>query len=147
MRNRVDKQKRYRQKCALEGRCPHCGQPCAPYYECDERRAYKKSNTTLRYLVKLGILSCRRLPDGTNLYQHKEGGTPLKGRAKGYKIKANDIRYGPRVNKKFVNYSKIIDDIFKNNNRALSEDEIIEMITANIMQQKDADRLLRVIEN
>lgn len=33
-------QRRY-EKCKREGRCPHCGKPCAPYFECAERRAYK----------------------------------------------------------------------------------------------------------
>lgn len=37
-----DKHKRYRQKCISEDRCPHCGKPCAPYYECEERRKYKR---------------------------------------------------------------------------------------------------------
>lgn len=43
----TDKQKRYRQKCISEGRCPHCGKPCAPYYECDTRRLYKKKNSMI----------------------------------------------------------------------------------------------------
>lgn len=32
----------YRLKCAADRRCPHCGKPCGPYYECEERRAYKR---------------------------------------------------------------------------------------------------------
>ena len=38
------KNRRYRQTRARGGRCPHCGVKCAPYYECDERRAYKREN-------------------------------------------------------------------------------------------------------
>lgn len=37
-----DKYARHRIKCLMEGRCPHCGKPCAPYSECQERRAKKR---------------------------------------------------------------------------------------------------------
>lgn len=33
-------QRRYR-KLRKEGRCWHCGKPCAPWYECEDRRKYK----------------------------------------------------------------------------------------------------------
>jgi hypothetical protein len=36
------KQKHYRERTRNAGHCPHCGRPCAPYYECEERRAYKR---------------------------------------------------------------------------------------------------------
>ncbi len=38
----MNKHKRYRQKCIRDGRCPHCGKSCAPFYECEERRKYKR---------------------------------------------------------------------------------------------------------
>jgi len=31
-----------------EGQCPHCGITCSPYYECEQRRAYKRN----RYIHK-----------------------------------------------------------------------------------------------
>jgi hypothetical protein len=41
MNDALNKYQRYRRRCKSRGNCPHCGQPCAPYYECAERRAYK----------------------------------------------------------------------------------------------------------
>jgi hypothetical protein len=38
-----NKQTRYRRKIREQGRCAHCGKPCAPYAECAERRAYKRA--------------------------------------------------------------------------------------------------------
>lgn len=38
----MNKQKTYRQKRISEGKCPHCGKSCAPFYECEERREYKR---------------------------------------------------------------------------------------------------------
>lgn len=46
-----DKYKRYKQKLVSEGRCPHCGKPCAPYVECEERRAYKRAKAKERTQV------------------------------------------------------------------------------------------------
>jgi hypothetical protein len=37
------KSNNYRQRCRLDGRCPHCGKPCAPYAECADRREYKRA--------------------------------------------------------------------------------------------------------
>lgn len=47
-----NKYQRYRQKCISEGRCPHCGKPCAPYYECEERREYKRNKTASTHYKK-----------------------------------------------------------------------------------------------
>jgi hypothetical protein len=37
-----DKHARWRLKCRLQGRCTHCGKPCAPYATCQERRDYNR---------------------------------------------------------------------------------------------------------
>jgi len=52
-----DKHGRYRRKCLLNRRCPHCGKPCAPYSECEERRAYKRTRNEIKIWVKIGALS------------------------------------------------------------------------------------------
>jgi hypothetical protein len=49
------KQRAYRQRMRSTGSCPHCGQPCAPYYECAERRFYKGVYLALRNSAKRGI--------------------------------------------------------------------------------------------
>ena len=46
-----NKQKRYKEKLISEGRCPHCGVPCAPFVECEERRAYKSRKAKEKTLV------------------------------------------------------------------------------------------------
>lgn len=48
----MNKHQRYRQKCISEGRCPHCGKPCAPYYTCEERRNYKKKKASKNHYKK-----------------------------------------------------------------------------------------------
>lgn len=42
VRRRHDKYDRYRVRNIRSGRCPHCGRPCRPYYECAARRRYKR---------------------------------------------------------------------------------------------------------
>ena len=71
----MDKQQRYRQKCISEGRCPHCGKPCAPYYECEVRRLYKSFDYTLTRLVLEGKVEKRKISPG---YRFLENGKPLK---------------------------------------------------------------------
>jgi hypothetical protein len=39
---------RYKQRMVADGRCPHCGRPCLPYYECAERRSKKNRARSLR---------------------------------------------------------------------------------------------------
>jgi len=39
----LTKEARYILKCRAEGRCPHCGKPCAPYKQCEERREYERA--------------------------------------------------------------------------------------------------------
>lgn len=51
---RMTKQTAYRMRQAQAGRCPHCGKPSAPYYECAERRMKKRQLTVLRELRRAG---------------------------------------------------------------------------------------------
>ena len=37
----LNKFQRRAKRLRAEGRCDHCGRPCAPYFNCPERRAYK----------------------------------------------------------------------------------------------------------
>lgn len=37
----MDRHGAYRKRCKEDGKCPHCGKPCAPFTECEERRNYK----------------------------------------------------------------------------------------------------------
>lgn len=36
--------KSYRARLKASGKCPHCGKPCAPFFECPERREYKNAH-------------------------------------------------------------------------------------------------------
>lgn len=51
-----DKCSRWRRRMAEQGRCPHCGKPCAPYYECHNRRFSKRINRVLLILEDCGAL-------------------------------------------------------------------------------------------
>lgn len=41
----------YKMRCISEGRCPHCGKPCAPFTECEDRRRYKRERYLKRGMV------------------------------------------------------------------------------------------------
>lgn len=49
---KYDKQRRYRNKCKEEGRCPHCGKMCAPYSACEERRKYHRELKSKTHYAK-----------------------------------------------------------------------------------------------
>ncbi len=51
----TDKHSRYRLKQQEAGRCPHCGKPCAPYYECATRRFQKRLRYHMNRRVRLSI--------------------------------------------------------------------------------------------
>lgn len=65
------KNKAYRKRCQAAGLCPHCGKPCAPYRECEARRAYKRGRNYLRRPalirgpMKMKPNDPRRLPRGS----------------------------------------------------------------------------------
>lgn len=74
----MTKQKSYRQRCAAEGRCPHCGKPCAPYRECQQRRDYKRIQRVLRRGVQFGMFEKTergyKLLDGSKSIPSKRSG-------------------------------------------------------------------------
>lgn len=43
-------------KCESEGRCPHCGKPCAPFFACKERRESQRMSRILREMVNEGLV-------------------------------------------------------------------------------------------
>ncbi len=50
-----DRHSRYRVKCQETGKCPHCGKSCAPFYECEQRRFYKRLSYAMKKGVRLGM--------------------------------------------------------------------------------------------
>jgi hypothetical protein len=50
-----DKQSRWRLRCREEGRCDHCGKPCAPYAACEDRRREKREKARLKYRAVHGL--------------------------------------------------------------------------------------------
>lgn len=134
----MDKYQRYKQKCVSEGRCPHCGKPCAPYYECDERRAYKKSDRALQSLVNLGIVTKTRQSNGQNTYRGVASPPKLIGRQRGYVIKSIDCRHLPRIRKKYFNVKNLIMDELGQS--ALTEKEIVKLVWDKITTIKTMHR-------
>lgn len=130
----MDKYQRYKQKCVSEGRCPHCGKPCAPFYECDERRIYKKANRTLQYLVNLGIITKTRHSNGRNTYKGVASSPKLIGRQQGYVTKSTDCRHLPRIGKKYFNVENLIMDELGEN--ALTGEEIDKLVWDKITASK-----------
>jgi len=103
----INKYQRYMQKCVREGRCPHCGKPCAPYYECDTRRGIKRVTYYLKKLEKAGVVERIKTETGT-LWRHT--GKPPK-----YKVVSkrsggpNDFRHMPRRPQAIVDYLNSLD--------------------------------------
>ena len=109
----MNKQQRYQKKMVASGRCPHCGKPCAPYYECEDRRSYRKSNLALRRMVNssnINTVSCKTSTD--------------------------DRRNLPRIGKKYANVHKIMVDIFKTSDQPLHKDEIYNLVMEKISELK-----------
>ncbi len=52
-----DKQARYGLSNRLAGRCPHCGKPCSPYGECEQRRVLKRVSAMLHKMARLGLIA------------------------------------------------------------------------------------------
>lgn len=135
----MDKHTRYRNKNVAEGRCPHCGKSCAPYYECEDRRFYKRSYRILQELVKKGILKRRISATNTVWYKGSNKSIKLEGRAKGYFISLDDRRYLPRIGKKYIDMKAIIEDTIKNQKGVFTEDEIHEQVLLQIKKLKAAN--------
>ena len=74
----MDKYTKYRLRNVTAGKCPHCGKPCAPFYECETRRFAKRLSHALRRLEKAEIV--RREPEGGWIFVKE---APLKTRRSG----------------------------------------------------------------
>lgn len=132
---KMDKHKRYRLKCISEGLCPHCGKPCAPYYECDDRRFYRKSNRTLNDLVKLGFLE-KTNKNGRNFFKRSNKSIKIEGRSKGYYTKPDDIRHLPRVGKKYIDIERLITEVCKESGKPMGENDIVDNVWEKIKEIK-----------
>lgn len=44
---------RYRKRLRAKQCCPHCGKPCAPYFECEVRREYRRLKYREKVLKKI----------------------------------------------------------------------------------------------
>lgn len=97
------KQKAYRARCVGAGRCPHCGEPCAPYAECERRRFYKRIQRVLRRGVQFGTFE--KTPRGYKILdQSKEIPSKASGRE-------GDRRKWPKIGDKPVDPEKLIHEV------------------------------------
>ena len=129
----MDKYQRYRAKCINEGRCPHCGKPCAPYRTCEARRERKRFLYLLRRMVAAGLLETngRR---GCELACRAADGLaelPFREYAKG---REDDRRYLPRINGKPINLQEIVVEALKQLGRLATVEEIEEAAMAVIAE-------------
>ncbi len=117
-----EKGKRWRQKQIKAGRCPHCGKPCAPFYECDERRNYEKSKKLLNRMVDTGFLKKRR--EGVfNLYSVDNPNAEMPVTRE---CRDDDMRYMPRIGKQYINWDELFVRVLKEENKPMSEKDILE---------------------
>lgn len=125
------KNKRYRDKCIREGRCPHCGQPCAPYYECDKRRFYKKMEKCLRRLVKERVLRCE---DGR--YLHNEGSDEKFNNIVTYSISPDDRRKLARIKNRPIDLKQLLREILFAHPNGITEDNIRVELAARRLESR-----------
>lgn len=119
----MDKNKRWQQKQVESGRCPHCGKPCAPFYECWERRESKKLNRLLKRWVACGFLGKRK--DGHwSIYwvidQSKSEDIVT------YKKSEDDCRDLPRIGKQYFDFDEIFVTVLEKEGRPMTEKEILD---------------------
>lgn len=111
------KNARYRLKCISEGRCPHCGKPCAPYSVCASRRLYKKVMRMIRRMTEAGAL----IKVG-NRYSRGSGANPYT-----YRTSDGDRRLLPRIGRKPADDAAVTSvclDIIRERGGPMTETEI-----------------------
>jgi hypothetical protein len=93
----INKHSRYRSRLRSEGRCTHCGKECAPYAECEERRAYRQAMRFMNRLERIGLAKKRDgrflilVGDATvNCYWTKPNDSRLLPRIRGTRGRPND---------------------------------------------------------
>ena len=129
--NVYGKQRRYRQRLVAQGKCPHCGKPCAPYYECGERRFYRQINYMLRRGIQAGRFKIWY--DGDTMMIGM--GDETKNVTSYARTKDDDRRLLPRFGKRPAETEDIIMEVFRRESRGLTEDEICTGI-ATIRQER-----------
>ena len=105
----ANKHKNYIKKCVSEGRCPHCGRFCAPFYECDERRTNRRLVYKLNRMTKAGFLEKSKGKDGKSYYSLKDNSKKITF----YKEGDGDKRRFPRLGKTYIDLMEICKDILK----------------------------------
>lgn len=120
----MNKYSRYRRKCVQEGRCPHCGKPCAPYYECDDRRAQKRILYVLHRLRKAGLISRESHGRGCEATWRKINGADFDSIKTKISGRTGDSRKQPRLNNRPVDSEAIFLEILRANSDGLHEHDI-----------------------
>lgn len=132
----MDKHQRYRQRKIVQGKCPHCGNPCAPYYECEERRINKKMSRLLNRMVLAGLISKSENPGKPTLYSKEPHEPQIKIKVLEYEIKPGDRRNLPRIGKKFVDIEDICTKILREEGAPLAIEEIEKRFFEKIVEIK-----------
>ena len=127
----MNKYQRYRLKNTAQGRCPHCGKSCAPYYECEDRRLNKKVYRTLNRMVLSGELT----QEG-DLYKKEKHEPWIKIRCLSYNTKLEDRRNLPRIGKQYVDLETICVEILREAGKPLAAAEIDKRFMAILAKMK-----------
>ena len=127
---KISKQIRYRQKNIAQGKCPHCGKPCSPFYECEDRRNIKKLQGMLRRMAKSGIIEMKSLQGKPTIYKSLD----LTKSITEYKTNDGDSRKFPRVGKQYIDISELAIQCLSG--KKLDENELIKAIMEKITEIK-----------
>lgn len=130
----MTKHERYRRKQVEAHRCPHCGKPCTPFYECEERRRKKRFGRELNRMVKAGILTSIRTPGKQTLYSAVSGAETSGLLCR--EVKDGDRRLFPRVGKKYVSIEDIAYAILTREGKPIHVKELQKRIYSVIEQMK-----------
>lgn len=119
-----------------EGRCWHCGKPCAPYYECKERRLYKQLTYYLDRMIALGTITKHR-PGISVTYAVAHGVQDLSDKSRSsYSHRPDDRRCLPRLNGKPIDVQLLIIEALQAHG-ALSEKELSAAVARRITKAKN----------
>jgi hypothetical protein len=124
------KQSRYRQKNVSQGKCPHCGKPCLPYYECEYRRSMKKMQRILRRMAGMGMIGTKNMRGKPTTYRVLD----LTKSIVEYQTKDGDSRRFPRIGKQYIDIGELAIQCL--NGKALDEDVLTNVIIQQITEIK-----------
>lgn len=130
----MTKQQRYRRKCLSDGRCPHCGEPCAPYYECEDRRRTKRIHRLFSRASAIGAITKIKKLNGGVTWKFDANAEKKRWPLEKASGRKGDRRVLPRLGDKPTRATSLIlwlaKDIASRNGGLVTEDQVSRAFAA-----------------